>query len=51
LGSANEAETQIVLSQRLNYLNDEDFTNLLNRLQNIKKMLSGLINHLKAKLK
>jgi four helix bundle protein len=46
LGSANEVETQIVLSQRLNYLNDEDFTNLLNRLQNIKKMLSGLINHL-----
>ena len=48
LGSACEAETQIIIAQRIGYLKDikEDIKNI----NEIKKMLNGLISSLKRTL-
>ena len=45
LGSASELETQILISERLGYI--ENTHSLLTQTESIKKMLNGLINHLK----
>ena len=45
LGSAAEVETQLILSCRLNFVNEVD--NTLNDIIIIKKMLNGLISHIK----
>lgn len=42
-GSANELEYQIILSIDLQFLNSEDGENLLRQIEEIKKMLNGLI--------
>ena len=42
-GSANELEYQILLSVDLQFINYEDGENLLNQIEEIKKMLNGLI--------
>ena len=47
LGSASELETQIIISQNLGYLNN--FDNYLSQIESVKKMLNGLISHLKRK--
>lgn len=44
LGSASELETQILIADRLGYI--QDSTNLLENTEAIKKMLNGLIRHL-----
>ena len=48
LGSACEVETQIIIAQRIGYLKDieEDIKNI----NEIKKMLNGLISSLKRKI-
>ena len=51
LGSLAETETQLIISERLKYLNEESANVLLSELNNIKRMLLGLIKHLKAKIK
>ena len=48
--SAKELETQLIIANRLEYLSEEDFTNLNQDLVNIAKMLTGLINYRKKKL-
>jgi len=47
LGSLSELETQIIISFNLEYLNSKD--DLLIELTDIKKMILGLIRHLKSK--
>lgn len=47
LGSAAEAETQLIIAQRLEYASD--IVSLLNRAVTVKKLISGLIRHYKAK--
>ena len=47
LGSAAEVETQLILSQRLNFVNEIEKT--LNDITIIKKMLNGLIAHIKKR--
>ena len=42
-GSANELEYQIILSIDLQFINSEDGENLLSQIEEIKKMLNGLI--------
>jgi four helix bundle protein len=42
-GSANELEYQVILSTDLGYLNQEQSTTLLTKLEEVKKMLNGLI--------
>lgn len=45
-GSANELETQLILSNRLNYLTDEIFSELNVKIEEIKRMLYSLIKSL-----
>lgn len=42
-GSANELEYQIILSIDLQFIDSEDGENLLSQIEEIKKMLNGLI--------
>jgi len=43
LGSANEVETQLLISKNLRYISEEHFCQLTNNLTNIQKQLTGLI--------
>jgi four helix bundle protein len=45
-GSANELEYQIILSIDLNFIERQKGQNLLNQIEEIKKMLNGLISKL-----
>lgn len=47
LGSTAEVETQLLIAQRLNYV--QAIENELNDIIAIKKMLNGLINYIKGK--
>ncbi|OGE19499.1 four helix bundle protein [Candidatus Daviesbacteria bacterium RIFCSPHIGHO2_12_FULL_43_11] len=47
LGSATELETQILLSKELNFLNQKDFDDLNDLLQEVLRMLKKLILTLK----
>ena len=48
LGSAAELETQLIIAERLGYL--ESSTESLRKLNDITKMLVGLISYLKRKI-
>ncbi|MBP9792697.1 MAG: four helix bundle protein [Flavobacterium sp.] len=45
-GSANELEYQFILSEDLNFINKETSEKLLSQIEEIKKMLNGLISKL-----
>jgi len=47
-GSASEVEYLIFLSYELSFIDQENYTRLNNQINEIKKMLAGLINKLKA---
>ena len=47
LGSVSELETQILISKRLGYLGQEAI--LLAQIEKVRKLLLGLIRHLKKK--
>ncbi len=47
LGSCAEAETQIIIAKNLGYINENE--KILISLEEINKMLTGLIKHLKLK--
>ncbi len=47
LGSLSELETQLIISQKLSFLNPTSFKNIINDLTQIRKMLLGLKNSLK----
>lgn len=47
LGSLVETETQLIISKEIGYLNDISY--LSQEVENIRKMLIGLIKHLKEK--
>jgi four helix bundle protein len=49
-GSLFEAETQIIIAQRLGYASEEDIKPLLGMVAEIGKMLNGLIAALERKL-
>lgn len=46
LGSGAELETQLLISQKIGYLSDDNYQNLNDNLQIIMKMLSKLISSL-----
>ena len=46
-GSASEAETQILIGQRLNYTGE--YTSVLEELRTVQKMLHGLTKHYRSK--
>lgn len=41
-GSSNELETQIIIANRLDYLNTENFNQITKQIFDIQNMLSGL---------
>jgi len=43
LGSANEVETQLLISKELNYISQEQYNSLMDELTGIQKQLTGLI--------
>lgn len=47
IGSCAEAETQIIIAKNLGYINENE--KILISLEEINKMLTGLIKHLKLK--
>jgi four helix bundle protein len=47
LGSLAEVETQVIIAERLGYINDP--MSLYDKVRSIKQMLLGLIKHLKNK--
>ena len=49
LGSASELETQIIIAARLRFIKSTE--SILNDIEVIKKMLNGLITHLKRNIK
>jgi four helix bundle protein len=49
-GSLYELETQLYISQELNYIDNEELTKILNQLVVCKKLLNGFINYFKTKL-
>jgi len=49
LGSASELETQIIISGNLSYIEDAESETYLKNIESLKKMLNGLITHLKRK--
>lgn len=49
-GSLGELETQIILSERLGYLDKAKTRQLYSRCEEVGRMLSGLINSLQKKL-
>ena len=46
-GSLLEAETQILLAQRLKYLNDEEAQGILDKIERVSRLLYGLMQSLK----
>lgn len=48
LGSVSEVETQILIAQRLNYIQNID--NELKQITKIRKMINALINSIKGKV-
>lgn len=49
LASSFEFETQLIISNNLNYISDESFDIIFNDLKHIQNMLIKLINKLKEK--
>ena len=49
LGSISELETHIIISNELNYVSNNIY--LLSKLYSVKKLLSGLINFIKKRIK
>lgn len=48
-GSLYELETQLYISNDLNYINIEQLNNILLQIQTCMKLLSGFINYYKSK--
>lgn len=49
-GSASEAETEFLIAFRLGYLREETFLEITSRFGDIGRMITGLSNHLRARL-
>ena len=47
IGSAHEIETQIIISKKLGYINEESYILIIADLTSIQKMLYGLHNSIK----
>lgn len=49
LGSAAEIETQLIIANNLNYIHKEDFDDLCGELEEINRMMAGLIRYRKGR--
>lgn len=48
LGSSSELETQLIISKNLNFISNDNYQVLINDLNEIQKMIHGLMNNLKS---
>ena len=46
-GSLSELDAQLEISLRLKFIQEDNYQNILNKLEQISSMLQGLINHYK----
>jgi len=46
LGSAFEWETQIIIARKRNYIEEDKFSDLTNKIQQLQKMISGFQSRL-----
>jgi four helix bundle protein len=51
LGSISELETQIIISQNLKFLSSNDSIKIQNELTELRKMILGLIRHIRSRVK
>ncbi len=51
LGSVSELETQLILSENLEYIKTEESAKIQNELTDLRKMILGLIHHLENNIK
>lgn len=49
LGSVAELDTQLIIAKDLNFIDEEGFNSISENLENIGKMLSGLIKYRQSK--
>jgi four helix bundle protein len=49
-GSASEVETELLIAFKLGYLTDEAFRDLMSRIDEIGRMITGLCSHIRGKL-
>ena len=49
-GSASELETELLIAQRLEYLSWEEYGTLVDQIDEIGRMITGLSNYLRTKL-
>src|SRR2546421_6773962 len=47
-GSASELETELLISNRLGYLNESAYSNLISPLDRIGRLITGLSKHVEA---
>jgi four helix bundle protein len=50
VGSCNELESHLSLGQRVGFIRPDDFQRLNTQLEEVRKMLSGLIRYLRGRL-
>lgn len=49
-GSASEVETELLIAFRLGYLSEEGFQSLMQKMDEIGRMITGLCSHIRTKL-
>ena len=47
-GSASELETELIIANRLGYLDEATFGRLIGQLERIGRLITGLVRHLSA---
>jgi four helix bundle protein len=45
-GSASELETELIIANKLGYLDEANFGRLINRLERVGRLITGLARHL-----
>lgn len=46
----SELETQLIISNKIQFLNENDFTEIINKINLIRSQITGLIKYLKEKI-
>lgn len=49
-GSTSELETELLIAQRLGYVEEQIYQNLYEEINTIARMIVGLMNHVKSRL-
>jgi four helix bundle protein len=49
IGSITEHDTHMIIYKDMSFINENDFSEIIKQLDNIGKMLSGLIKYRKSK--